>query len=70
MYRVRNIFETLHAMLRKLSMSKGARTWFERLHAMLTKLSMTKGALTRFETVWSYDVEAIDYRIIFSMKTK
>jgi hypothetical protein len=47
MYRVRNIFETLlsfemlHAMLRKLSMSKDAWTWFEMLHAMLKKLSMT-----------------------------
>jgi hypothetical protein len=67
MYRVRNIFETLpsfetlHAMLRKLSMSKGARTWFETLHAMLKKLSMSQGALTWFETLWSYGVKAIDY---------
>ncbi len=33
------------------------------------KLSMSRGALTWFETVWSYGVEAIDYWIIFSMKT-
>jgi hypothetical protein len=37
---------------------------------MLRKLSMSKGALTWFETLWSYNVEAIDYWIIFSMKTK
>jgi hypothetical protein len=67
MYRVRNIFETLpsfetlHAMLRKLTMSKGAQTWIETLHAMLRKLSMTKCVMTSFETVSSYDVEAIDY---------
>jgi hypothetical protein len=48
-------------MLRKLSMSKGARTWFETLHAMLKKLSMSQGALTWFETLWSYGVKAIDY---------
>jgi hypothetical protein len=31
---------------------------------------MSKGALTQIETVWSYSVEAIDSRTIFSMKTK
>jgi hypothetical protein len=32
------------------------------------KLLMSRGALTWFETVLSYDVEIIDYWIIFLMK--
>ncbi len=34
------------------------------------KLSMSRGALTWFASVSSYDVEVIDYWIIFLMKTK
>ncbi len=38
---------------------------------IVEKLSMRMGALTWFEIVWSYDVEAIDYWIIFrNEKTK
>jgi hypothetical protein len=53
-----------------LSMNRGAwhfmlRTWY-----LWKALSMSTGAATWFDTVWSYDVKAIEYFIICSMKTK
>jgi hypothetical protein len=36
----------------------------------IEKLLMNIGASTSFETNWSYNVEAIDYWTIFSMKIK
>jgi hypothetical protein len=39
-------------------------------HGIFGKLLMSRGALIWFETIWSFDVQVIDYWIIFSMKIK